>query len=63
MSNKSFSTVVGVVFSLIALLHLLRAVYGWEAVIGGWPVPLWASWVALVAALYLAYNALSLARK
>lgn len=63
MSNKSFSTVVGVVFSLIGLLHLVRAVYGWEALIGGWAAPLWASWVAVVVALYLAYSAFSLARK
>lgn len=63
MGQKSFSTVVGVVFSLIGLLHLLRAIYGWEAVIGGWAVPFWASWVALVVALYLAYTSFSLARK
>lgn len=63
MNQKSFSTIVGVVFSLIAILHLLRAVYGWEAVIGGWAMPLWASWVALVAALYFAYTSFRLAKK
>lgn len=63
MNYKSFSTTVGVVFSLIAFLHLVRAIYGWEAVIGGLSVPFWASWVALVVALYLAYNSFSLARK
>lgn len=63
MGQKSFSTTVGVVFALIALLHLVRALYGWEAVIGGWAMPFWASWVALVVSLYLAYTAFSLARK
>ena len=62
MSQKTFSTVVGVIFSVIAILHLLRAVLGWNAVIGSFTIPMWVSWVAFVVATYLAYSALRPAR-
>jgi len=57
MNNKIFLKTVGVIFSLIAVLHFLRLVFGWEAVIGGWMLPTWLSVVALVVALVLAYKA------
>lgn len=60
MNQKNFSTVTLVIFLLIALLHALRLVYGWNAVIGGWEVPMWLSAVAVVLAGYLAYNAFRL---
>jgi len=31
---------------LIALLHALRLIYGWNVTIGGWAVPVWVSAVA-----------------
>ncbi len=55
MNQNFYMRAVGSIFSLIALLHLLRISYGWEAVIGGFIVPLWLSWVALVITAYLAY--------
>ena len=57
MSQKTFAVTTGVVFSLIAALHALRLLLGWEAVIGGWNVPLWLSWVAIAVSGYLAYTA------
>lgn len=56
MNQKTFYLVVGSIFSLIALLHLLRLLRGWEAVIGGWSVPMWFSGVALAVAAILAYS-------
>lgn len=58
MSPKNYHLVSGIVFLVIAVLHLARIVYGWEASIGGWLVPLWLSWVALVISSYLAYSGL-----
>ncbi|MBI2176349.1 hypothetical protein HYU40_03295 [Candidatus Woesearchaeota archaeon] len=58
MDKKTFSTIAGVVFAVIAVLHLLRAILGWQAVIGSFEVPMWLSWVAAVVAAYLAYSAL-----
>jgi len=60
MSHKSFCLVAGIIFMIIALLHLLRVIYDWGAVIGGWPVPKWISWLALVIVGYLGYEGLRL---
>lgn len=62
MNKETFSTVTGVIFTVVAVLHLLRAVMGWQAAIGGFAVPLWLSWVAVVVAAYLAHSAFSLAK-
>lgn len=56
MSPKTFFNAVTAIFFLIAVLHVARLVYGWEAMIGGWVVPMWLSWVALVIAGFLAWH-------
>ncbi|MBI2508517.1 MAG: hypothetical protein HYV99_00455 [Betaproteobacteria bacterium] len=48
--NKPFTMVAILVFALVALLHLLRLIYGWEATINGAAIPMWASVLALVIA-------------
>jgi hypothetical protein len=47
--------------SLIALLHLVRIIFGWSAMLGSWSVPMWLSWVALIVTGALAYFGFSLA--
>jgi len=37
-----------VLLGVVALVHLLRLVFGWEAVIAGWTVPMWVSAIGLV---------------
>jgi hypothetical protein len=63
MSRRAYLLVSAVIFSLVALLHLARIVFGWSAVIGGWSVPMWLSWVAIIVAGALAYFGFSLARQ
>jgi len=48
---------------VIALVHLLRIIYGWKVVIGPWSVPNSVSWVALVVAGYLGYEGIRLGRR
>lgn len=62
MKAKTFTKVSGVIFLIIAILHLLRLVLKWEAAIGGWSVPMWFSIVALFFAGYLGYQGLRLSR-
>ena len=62
MSPKTFSLTAAMVFLLVAVVHVLRLVYGWGAVIGGWTVPMWISWVGLVVAAFLSYHGFRLAR-
>jgi hypothetical protein len=51
---KPFTTVAVAVFSLVALMQLLRVLMGWEVVVGGVNIPIWASIVAFVVAAALA---------
>ena len=52
---KPATTVAVVVFALVALLQLLRVAFGWEVIVNGSIIPLWASVIACVAAATLAF--------
>lgn len=60
MSQKTYLQITAALFVFIAVLHGLRLVLGWEAVLGGWSVPAWASFVGLALASYLSYSAFKL---
>ncbi|MCM8794357.1 MAG: hypothetical protein NC819_00910 [Candidatus Omnitrophica bacterium] len=60
MNQRTFNQVAGGIFLIVAVLHVLRLVCNWEAVIGGWHVPMWGSWLALALAGFLAYTAFRL---
>ncbi len=62
MNQNTYAIATGIIFFVIAFLHLLRLLYGWDATIAGWSVPKWVSGVALVIAGYLAYEGLRLRR-
>jgi len=47
---KPFTMIAVVVFSLIALMQLLRFVLGWEVTVNGMIVPVWLSGIAFVIA-------------
>ena len=55
MQQKTYNTVTAVLFLIVALLHLLRIVFGWPAQIGSLGIPMWGSWLALVVTAALAY--------
>ncbi len=63
MSQKIFSLVAGLIFLLIAVMHVLRLALKWEAVLNGWSVPMWVSALAIVIAAYLAFEGLKLGRR
>ena len=60
MNQKTFLLISGIVFLVVAVLHALRLVLGWVAVIGSWVVPQGLSAAALLVAGYLAYTAFRL---
>ena len=47
---KPFITIAIVIFSLVAVLHVLRLIFGWQAVIDGLVIPMWASVAGLIIA-------------
>ena len=51
---KPITTIAVVVFTVIALLQLLRAIAGWDIMVNGISIPIWASVVAFVVAAGLA---------
>jgi hypothetical protein len=55
MNLKTFCTVTGAIFAVIALIHLARIFFGWHVTIGGWTVPMWMSWIGFIVASGLAY--------
>ena len=61
--QKDFALIAGMIFLLISVLHSLRIMYSWPAMIGDMEVPMWASWVAIGVALYLAYIGIKIGKK
>jgi hypothetical protein len=63
MDQKTFSVVAGVIFTLVALFHLVRIYMGWPVDIGDWSVPMWFSWIGLVVAGGVAFFGFRLAAR
>jgi hypothetical protein len=55
MTAQRFSRLAAVIFALVALVHLFRAISGFEVVIGGEVVPVWPSWLIAIIIGFLAY--------
>ena len=55
MSTRTFCMIASVVFGIVAIFHAARIWMDWPAVIGGWSVPMWVSWIGLVVAGALSY--------
>lgn len=52
--KKSFTLIAIAVFVLVAIMHLLRLILGWEVTLAGLAVPMWISALGLVVAVGLA---------
>ena len=63
MSQKTFTKIATVILGIVTLLQLLRIFLGWSVVIGGWMVPMWFSWIAVVVAGGLSYFGIRLATR
>lgn len=60
MTQRTFNTVAGTIFLIVAVLHALRLLRGWEFTIAGWHAPMWVSGAGLAVAGFLAYTASTL---
>ncbi len=63
MKQGAFVLVTSSIFALMALLHALRLIYGWNVTIGEWTMPVWVSAVGFLVAGYLALQGFLLKRK
>jgi len=59
MTARSYTLIAGMIFAIIAILQLIRAVLGWPIMVdtawGPVSVPLWPNWVAFAAFALLAW--------
>ena len=56
MTKTTFVQVATVIFTIVGLVHLYRAIENLPLNAMGWDVPVAVSWVAGVVALFLAYT-------
>ena len=54
MASRQYALVAALVFTVVAVLQLARALYGWPVIIGSIEIPVAASWVAAAVASVLA---------
>jgi hypothetical protein len=52
---KPFTTIASVFFSIVAILHLLRLLLGWEIIVDGMHIPMWVSVLGCVIPAILAF--------
>lgn len=52
---KPFTTIAVAIFTIVAVVHVLRILLGWEVVVGGTVMPMWASYLGLIIAGGLAF--------
>jgi hypothetical protein len=55
MPAKSYSLLAAIIFTIIAVLQLVRALAGWPITVGTMLMPVWPSWIACVVAAALAW--------
>ena len=55
LNRKTYMRVTATLFLIVAIMHLLRIIFGWPVEIGGLSIPLWVSWLGVLVAGGLAY--------
>jgi len=59
LSQKTYSFISGIIFAVVALVHLWRIAAGWEVIAYGTVIPMWVSWTGMIVAGILAFCGLS----
>ncbi len=63
MKEKKFILVASIFFTILAVVHLLRMVYGWQVAIASQEIPLWVSGIGIVITGIFALVGFSLVKK
>ena len=63
MKTKIFLVIVSIIFLIIGILHLTRAILQWPASINNFDLPIWLSYISAVIAIFLAYSGFRLINK
>lgn len=54
-NHKNIHVVAGLIFAVVAILHLYRILIGFQVIFGSVSIPLWASWIGFIVATVLSY--------
>ena len=60
MKQKTYNQLTCTIFLVLVGMHILRLVFGWNANIAGWEIPMWFSVVGIAAGAFLAWSAFKL---
>ena len=63
MKTKAYLIVSTLIFTVVAIMHLLRLTLGWSVMLGMTAVPFWVSVLALMISAAVALWGLSLVRR
>jgi hypothetical protein len=55
MTVRTYALISGILFLLVAILHLVRVIMQENVLIGSWHFPMWASIVAIVVSGFLSF--------
>jgi hypothetical protein len=55
LNRKTYMTVTATLFLIVAIMHLLRIIFGWSVEIGSLSIPFRVSWLGVLVAGALAY--------
>jgi hypothetical protein len=61
--ERTYLTIAGTIFLIVALLHLWRLIFGGlDFIVFGWVIPVWFSWIGVIVAGFLSYMSFRLRR-
>ena len=63
MKQKTYLLIVAIIFSIVAIVHLLRIIFEWTFIIENWAAPLWLSILPVILLGYLAYEGFRIIKK
>ncbi len=63
MKQYTYNVTSSVVFGLVALFHLVRAIWQWPVIIYGYSIGIWVSVIVFIVTALLSYYAVRLASK
>lgn len=62
-SKKTYLFISGAIFGIVAILHLVRVINGWDFVLGPWSLPMFFSWAGTIGPGLLSVWAFTLASR
>ncbi len=63
MNTRAYLVISGIIFGVVAVLHLLRVVNSWAFQLGPWWFPMWVSWLGMMVPALLCQRAFWLATR